>query len=43
MIKTLQHTNIDNAKIIRDVFRASYAVEAKLLNATDFPPFETFS
>ncbi|QHI38458.1 hypothetical protein IMCC3317_38510 [Kordia antarctica] len=40
MIKKLQHTNIKTATDIRDVFQVSYAVEAKLLNATDFPPLK---
>ncbi len=40
MIEQLQHTNIEIAKNIRAVFQVSYAVEAKLLNAIDFPPLK---
>ncbi|OUR90954.1 GNAT family N-acetyltransferase [Flavobacteriales bacterium 34_180_T64] len=40
MIKKLNHSNTDIAKSIRSVFQVSYAVEAKLLNATDFPPLK---
>ncbi len=40
MIKKLQHTNIKTATEIRAVFQVSYAVEAKLLNAVDFPPLK---
>lgn len=40
MIEKLQHTNIEIAKNIRAVFQVSYAVEAKLLNAIDFPPLK---
>lgn len=40
MIKKLQHTNLETATEIRSVFQVSYAVEAKLLNAVDFPPLK---
>ncbi len=40
MIKKLQHTNLQTAKQIRVVFQASYAIEAKLLKAVDFPPLK---
>jgi len=40
LIKKLQHRNLQTAKKIRIVFQASYAIEAKLLKATDFPPLK---
>ena len=40
MIKKLNHTNSSIANKIRAVFQASYAIEAKLLNAVDFPPLQ---
>jgi len=40
MIKKLQQTNNETAAEIRSVFQVSYAVEAKLLNAIDFPPLK---
>ena len=40
MIHKLQHKNIDVARKIRSVFQASYAVEAVLLNAVNFPPLK---
>ena len=40
MIKELRHKNSEVAHDIRTVFRASYAIEAKLLNAKDFPPLK---
>jgi ribosomal protein S18 acetylase RimI-like enzyme len=40
MIQKLQHTNIETATKIRSVFQVSYAVEAKLLKALDFPPLK---
>ena len=40
MIKKLQHNNLKIAANIRSVFQVSYAVEAKLLNAIDFPPLK---
>ena len=40
MIKKLQQTNNETAAEIRSVFQVSYAVEAKLLKAIDFPPLK---
>ena len=40
MILKLDHTIKKTAEHIRSVFQASYAVEAKLLNAVDFPPLK---
>ncbi len=40
MIDSLDHTNIGISKKIRIVFQTSYAVEAKLLQAKDFPPLK---
>ena len=40
MIKKLQNSDINIANKIRSVFQLSYAVEAKLLNAIDFPPLK---
>lgn len=40
MIKILQNNNIEISKQIHTVFQLSYAVEAKLLDATDFPPLK---
>jgi len=40
MIEKLINSNIDVATTIRSVFQLSYAVEAKLLNATNFPPLQ---
>jgi len=40
MIEKLQNKNLEVAKNIRTVFQASYAIEAKLLNAIDFPPLK---
>ena len=40
MIKKLINSDIDIATTIRSVFQSSYAVEAKLLNATNFPPLQ---
>ena len=40
MIKKLQNKEITIANNIRSVFQDSYAVEAKLLNAKDFPPLK---
>lgn len=40
MIKRLDNKNIEVAKKIQLVFNASYAVEAKLLKAVDFPPLK---
>lgn len=40
MIRKLEHRKTRVAEKIRDVFQASYAVEARLLGATDFPPLK---
>ncbi len=40
MIKQLDNSNIDVATIMMRVFMESYAVEAKLLGAKDFPPLK---
>lgn len=40
MIKRLDNKDISIAGKIREVFQASYAVEAALLKATDFPPLK---
>ena len=40
MIKKLDHTNLAIAKKMRIVFQESYAIEAKLLNAVNFPPLQ---
>ena len=40
MIKKLQHTNLEIAREMRTVFQVSYAVEAQLLNAVNFPPLQ---
>ena len=40
MIQKLQHKDPDISKKIRLVFQASYAVEAVLLKAIDFPPLK---
>lgn len=40
MIKKLQNNKIEIVNQIHSVFQLSYAVEAKLLNATDFPPLK---
>ena len=40
MILKLDHTEQKTAENIRAVFQVSYAVEAKLLNAIDFPPLK---
>jgi ribosomal protein S18 acetylase RimI-like enzyme len=38
MIQKLEHHKTEVAARIREVFQASYAVEAKILGALDFPP-----
>ena len=38
MINRLPNNDLEIAKKIRSVFLVSYAVEAKLLNASSFPP-----
>lgn len=40
MIERLQNSDIEISKKIRSVFRLSYQIEAKLLNANDFPPLK---
>jgi ribosomal protein S18 acetylase RimI-like enzyme len=40
MIEKLQNNKMEIANQIHSVFQLSYAVEAKLLNATDFPPLK---
>ena len=40
MIKKLDHTNQAIATKMRIVFQESYAIEAKLLNAINFPPLQ---
>lgn len=40
MIILLDHTDIQVARKIRDVFQRSYKVEAELLGAIDFPPLK---
>jgi len=40
MIEKLINNDIDVATAIRLVFQSSYAVEAKLLNAINFPPLQ---
>ena len=38
MIRKLSNSSFSTSKTIYEVFQASYAVEAKLLNVRDFPP-----
>lgn len=40
LITKLEHKDKEVSKKIRSVFQVSYAVEAKLLGATDFPPLK---
>ncbi len=40
MIERLQNKDIEISKKIRSVFQISYSIEAKLLNAKDFPPLK---
>ncbi len=40
MIQKLNSKNQNAAETIRSVFQASYAIEAKLLKTTDFPPLK---
>ena len=40
MIEKLQNNNIEISNQIHSVFQLSYAIEAKLLDATDFPPLK---
>ena len=40
MIERLENSDIEVSKRIRSVFQLSYKIEAKLLNAIDFPPLK---
>ena len=40
MIQRLDHTKKATAVHIHDIFQKSYAIEAKLLNAVNFPPLQ---
>ena len=40
MIEKLQNNDLEIAEKIRAVFQVSYKVEAKLLNAVNFPPLQ---
>jgi len=40
MIERLENNDLKISKKIRSVFQVSYKVEAKLLNATNFPPLK---
>lgn len=40
MIKKLPHQDLETSRQIYAVFQLSYAVEAELLNADDFPPLK---
>ena len=40
MIKRIYNFNLDNANKIWHIFQKSYAVEANILNADDFPPLK---
>jgi len=40
MIKKLKNSDLEIAKQMRLVFQASYKIEAKLLNAVNFPPLK---
>ncbi|MDX1314767.1 MAG: GNAT family N-acetyltransferase [Eudoraea sp.] len=40
MIKKLSHKEQDVAREIMSLFKASYAIEAQLLGAADFPPLK---
>ncbi|NOQ70605.1 MAG: GNAT family N-acetyltransferase [Crocinitomix sp.] len=40
MIEKLQNTDLATAEKMKAVFQVSYAIEAKLLNAVDFPPLK---
>ena len=40
MIKKLNNSDVGVSKKIYAIFQASYKVEARLLNATDFPPLK---
>ena len=38
MIQKLDNNDLEVAETIRNIFQLSYAVEAELLQAIDFPP-----
>ena len=40
MIERLQNNDVEISKKIQSVFQLSYKIEAKILNATDFPPLK---
>ncbi len=40
MIVKLQNSDLETSNKIRSVFQVSYAIEADLLKATDFPPLK---
>ena len=40
MIEKLKNSDLEIAKKMRLIFQASYKVEAKLLNVTNFPPLK---
>ena len=40
MIKRIDNFNLDNANKIWHIFQNSYAVEANILKADDFPPLK---
>lgn len=40
MIEQLQNNKIEISNQIQSIFQLSYRIEAKLLNATDFPPLK---
>ena len=40
MIEKLRNKDVNISSKIRSVFQVSYAIEAKMLNATDFPPLK---
>ena len=40
MIEKLKNSDLEIAKKMRLIFQASYKVEAKILNATNFPPLK---
>ncbi len=40
MIRRLDHSHLETAEAIRTVFQKSYAVEAELLGAINFPPLQ---
>ena len=40
MVERLKNNDIETAINIREVFQLSYAIEAKILNAINFPPLQ---